>query len=215
MASLTATPTNPRVGEAISIQGDGFAPSTEVVVSIEPLGIISEIIADGSGAFGTEDLADKAVAVLTLSGNAVAAETVTIGSKTYTWRASVGTTANEVLIGGTAAASLLNLKAAVNLEGGAVYGSNTTINADATALTPTATQLRFAAKVAGTSGNSIASTEVMTNGSFGGTTFSGGAAATGAKSVELHVGRPMKLTVVASDGTNSATLDVYVWSNAS
>jgi hypothetical protein len=202
------------VGEAILISGDGFAPSTEIQVSVDPLGIYSEIMSDGAGVFASDDPADRAVAVLTSTGvNPAAAETVTIGSKTYTFRASVATTANEVLIGANAAATLANLKAAVNLETGAgtLYGSNTTINAEATASVITATTLRFYAKTAGTAGNSIASTETSTTLSFTGGTFAGGAAATGVKSLEVRPTRASKLTITATDGTTTVQTNVYIW----
>jgi hypothetical protein len=213
VATLTVTPSYPRVGEAILITGDGFTPSAEIAVSIDPVGVYSEIMADGAGIFGSDDPADRAFAVLTTTGNAVAAETVVIGSKTYTWRASIGATANEVLVGASAAASLANLKAAVNLEAGSgtLYGSATTINAEATASVITATTLRFYAKTAGTAGNSIASTDTMTNANFGGATFAGGAAATGVRSIEYRATSPIKLIVTATDGTNTVTTSVYVW----
>lgn len=67
---------------------------------------------------------------LQFTGNAVAGETVTIGAKTYTWASPVGTTDGNVLVGGSAAASALNLIRAVNLSGtaGTEYGTNTSLN---------------------------------------------------------------------------------------
>jgi len=65
-----------------------------------------------------------ATGVLTSSGVQVtAADTVTIGTKTYTFRATAltsPTTEGEVLIGATAAASLQNLVNAINRSGGVI-----------------------------------------------------------------------------------------------
>lgn len=70
---------------------------------------------------------------LDFSGNAVAAETVTIGATTYTWSAAPGATPNAVLVGVSANASALNLIRAVNLSGtaGTTYGTGTALNASA------------------------------------------------------------------------------------
>lgn len=114
---------------------------------------------------------------LTLSGNAVADETVTIGAKTYTWKASVSTTANQVKIGATASDSLDNLIAAINAGAGSgtVYGSATTANSAGTAAAGTGDTLVFTAAAVGTSYNSTATTESMTNGSWNAATLTGGA----------------------------------------
>jgi hypothetical protein len=68
---------------------------------------------------------------LSWQGQPTAAQTVTISGQTYTYRASVSTTANEVLIGATASATALNLFNAINLGTGAgtTYGSLTAANA--------------------------------------------------------------------------------------
>lgn len=119
----------------------------------------------------------NAVVTLTFAGNAVAAETVVVGGVTYTWRASVTTTANEVLVGGTAAASAQNLFDATNLTpagSGVTYGSLTVVNPQVRASAVTATTVVFQAKIPGTVGNLIPSTETMTVGSFGTATLIGG-----------------------------------------
>lgn len=69
------------------------------------------------------------------TGQPVAAQTITLGPTTYTFRAAVGATANEVLIGANASATYANLKAACNLEAGAgtLYGSATVLNPTVTA----------------------------------------------------------------------------------
>lgn len=115
---------------------------------------------------------------LTFAGNAVAAETVTIGSVVYTWRATVASTANEVLVGGTAAASAQNLYDAINLTpagSGVTYGSATTLHPSVRAITVTATTVVVQAKIPGSVGNHIPTTEAMTVGSFGAATLASGA----------------------------------------
>jgi len=129
---------------------------------------------------GTPVHAATAAGVLTLAGNAVAAETVVIGDKTYTWRASVGATANEVLVGASASASIDNLIAAINgaAGSGTTYGSATVAHTQVTAAAGAGDTMDLSAKAIGISGNSIQTTETMTNGSFGAVTLAGGVNAT-------------------------------------
>lgn len=215
MASLTATPPSPKVGQPVVFAGDGFKPSTPCYLSIDQESWTAQINSDPGGAFGSTDIADHAAATLTVTGQPVAAETVVIGAVTYTWRASVGATANEVLIGADAATSLANLKAAINLEAGSgtLYGSSTVVHPTVQAFNIDATHLYLRAKTGGTAGNSLASTETMTNGSFGGATFSGGSAATGVVDVSWTPTKEGTYTARAvDDGTNTATCKVQVWS---
>lgn len=137
--------------------------------------------------------------VLTLSGNAVAGETVTIGSVTYTYRATVGTTANEVLVGANAAASAANLIAAINGGAGAgtLYGSATAIHPDVGARSNGSGIVGLVAKVSGLAGNSVATTETMTNGAFGAATLAGGNDQVGA--------RPIGITIAAVSTPVSGT----------
>jgi phage tail sheath gpL-like len=116
---------------------------------------------------GAPNAAVAASQVLTLSGNAVAAETVTIDGVVYTFRAAPSV-ANEVAVGGTAAISITNLVAAINTgsQGGAAHP---TVRAVGTATTVTVTAL-----IEGTGGNSIAVSETMTNASWGAGTLAGG-----------------------------------------
>lgn len=114
---------------------------------------------------------------LTLTGNAVAAETVVVGGVTYTWRASVSTTANEVLVGASAAASAQNLYDAINAtaaQSGVTFGSLTVVNPEVRASAVTATTVVVQAKLPGSVGNHIPSTETMTNASWGAAVLAGG-----------------------------------------
>lgn len=123
----------------------------------------------------------KATGTLTGTGNFTASDTVTIGVQTYTFKAEVAS-AYDVLIGSDLAGSLTNLAKAINGNGtaGTDYGTGTIANVLVTA-EATATTVVITAKVAGTSGNSIATTETGSACSFGGATMSGGVDGVNAK----------------------------------
>lgn len=112
----------------------------------------------------------QATDTLTLTGNAVADEEVVIGAKTYVWKASVGATANQVLIGADADESLDNLIAAINggAGSGTLYGSATVAHTQVTAAAGAGDTMDITAIAAGTAGNSIATTTDMSNGSWAG-----------------------------------------------
>lgn len=116
-----------------------------------------------------------ASATLTLTGVALAAATVTIGSRVYTWRASVTTTTNEVAVGGSSIASCSNLASAINAGagGGIAYGSATAPHADVTAVAVSNTVV-ITARKPGKGAHSIPVTETMTNGSWNDVFLSGG-----------------------------------------
>lgn len=217
MTQITVTPAQISVGDAIDISGDGFADGGTVTVDIPRLGIRSEIVADASGAFGTDDVADHATTTLTSDGtNVTAADTVTIGAVTYTFRAAPTTVANEVKIGADAATTLGNLKKAINLTGvsGTDYGSGTVIHPTVTAGDITATTLKLHAKTGGTGGNSLTSTEASTHLSFPGATFNSGTPGTAATGISPLVYSPIApgtYDVTATDGTNTATTTFQVW----
>lgn len=119
----------------------------------------------------------KATGVLTSSGVFQNNETVTIGDRTYTFKTALTGAANEVLIGVNAAASLDNLKAAINGDAGAgsTYGTGTQPHSNVTATTNTDTAQTVEFFKVGTAGNSLATTETCANVAWGGATLSGGA----------------------------------------
>lgn len=100
----------------------------------------------------------------------LSAKTITIGSKTYTFKLTP-TTANDVKIGTSNAATALNLFYAVNDTGapyeGTNYGTGTTANAEVSA-TVNGSTVTFTAKTAGTGGNSVG---LSTNASSGSTYY--------------------------------------------
>lgn len=69
-------------------------------------------------------------AVLEATNNPSNGQTVTIGSRTYTWRSALTPLADEVLIGASGLATLQNLHHAINLTGqpGTQYAAATTAN---------------------------------------------------------------------------------------
>lgn len=118
----------------------------------------------------------NAVGTLTFAANAVDAETVTVGGQVYTWESGALDAAYKVLVGATAAASAQNLFDAINRTGtpGTQYHAGTLANLQVRAITVTATTVVVQAKVPGTVGNLITSTEAMTQGSWGAGTLAGG-----------------------------------------
>lgn len=213
-AALVVTPAEVQVGDAVAITGSGFLADTVVLVTIPEHGEAFETVSDAAGGISSDDLADRAIATLTSDAtNVTADDTVTIGAVTYTFKAAPTTGANEVKIGTTAALTLANLKAAINQTGtsGTDYGSGTVIHPTVTAGALTATTLRLYAKTAGTGGNSLTSTEASTHLAFGGVVFAGGAASTGVSALLYTPTQATPFTVNATDGTNTATATVRVW----
>jgi hypothetical protein len=120
-----------------------------------------------------------ATGVLTSDNTNVANnDTVTIGSRVYTFKTTLtdGIVANEVLIGADADASLTNLVRAITRTGtaGTDYGSATTINSQVTASAVAAHAITLTSKTADFASNSIATTETSAHLSFANTTLIGG-----------------------------------------
>lgn len=118
------------------------------------------------------------------SNPGVAAETVTIRDKVYSFVDVLSETngaaaiANQVLFGANSAEALDNLKKAVNGEAtaGTNYSTGTGQPDDVLATTNTDTSQVFEAQSLGTSGNEYVVAETLANGTFGVgvTTFTGG-----------------------------------------
>lgn len=131
------------------------------------------------GASGTTSAGVKATGVLTASGVFTAGEAITIGDVTYTMVATLTGAAYEVLIGASAAASLDNLKLAINAAAdsgqGTLFGAGTPPHHSVTATTNTDTAQTIEAVRVGTYANSIATTETAANAAWGAATMASGA----------------------------------------
>jgi hypothetical protein len=122
-----------------------------------------------------------ATGLFTLSAVPTADDTVTVGTKdgttaaVYKFVATVSA-AYDVAIGASVQATMNNLIAAITAGDGAGtdYGTDTLANADVTAELEPTNQMKVTALTAGADGNSIASSTTAANGSWGGTTLSGG-----------------------------------------
>lgn len=116
-------------------------------------------------------------------------DTVTIGTKVYTYKTSLTPTEGEVLIGGSADASLLNLINAINHTGTPDTDYKCAAqNADVSAATSvTAHAFAITARASGTAGNSIATTETAVTLSFTGSLLTGGGSAVTFKAVPVGI----------------------------
>jgi hypothetical protein len=126
-----------------------------------------------------------AIQDLTIQTNPGNGHTVTIDSKVYTFETSLTNVDGNVLIGASAAASLENLRRAINLMSGAGtnYAAATTLHATVFAFpvrpgSGLSGVLRVQAKTVGTGGNSLAVSETLsgTGNAWGDTDLAGGAA---------------------------------------
>ena len=104
-------------------------------------------------------------------------DTVTIGTKIYTFQTTLTNVDGNVKIGADRVASLTNLFYAINASGGTAgtdYALATTAHTQVTATNPTSLTIVLTAIKAGFAGNSIATTETSTMLFFGAATLSGG-----------------------------------------
>ncbi len=134
----------------------------------------------------------KAAKALTISAITGAdTQTVVIGGQTYTFNTSLTNTANNVLIGASAGAMGDNLAAAINAGTGAgtLYGVGTVANASVTAVSNGSGVVTVTAITGGTTGNSIAISETLTNGAWAGgaTVLSGGSNASTVGQITLFL----------------------------
>lgn len=122
-------------------------------------------------------LATKATQTLTSDAtNVTDGDTVVIGSITYRFKNTLAQ-AYDVKIGASAAATLDNLKAAINASGtdGTEYYAGTYAHPDVIATTNTdTTQLIQAVSAKASIGNAIVTTEASTHLSWGAATMAGG-----------------------------------------
>ncbi len=164
----------------ISIGANYAAAYANILAGINGSDGFNTANAQVSAAAGTHT---PATVTLTLDAVIADTQTVTLGNKVYTFQTVLTNVDGNVLIGADAAASLDNLKAAVNLSAGAgtTYATAMTAHTQVTATTNSDTQQVFSATVlAATGGNAatanlLASTETLAGGTngFGAATFTG------------------------------------------
>lgn len=120
----------------------------------------------------------QATGTLTFSGVVTDGETVTIGSTVYRFKDTM-VQAFDVQRGGAGAAqaSMDNLIAAINGTGtvGTEYFAGTALHPDVTAVDGGGITMDVTARIGGTDGNAIDSTEGLANGSWGAATLTSGA----------------------------------------
>ncbi len=135
-------------------------------------------LGNGTPQPGTPVKGVKATGTLTGdSTNVTNGDTVTIGSKVYTFQSTLTNVDGHVKIGGSAAATLTNLFRAINASGGTPgtdYAAATVANTQVVATNPTGTTVVVTALAAGTAYNSVATTEASTHLSWGAATLTGG-----------------------------------------
>lgn len=129
------------------------------------------------GSSGTASAGVKATQTLTGSDVFTDGEVIVVGIETYTMvDALTNNVKNEVLIGASLAASLDNLKSAINGSAGegTTYSYGTNAHTQVTATTNSDTTQVVEAISSGTAGNSIATTTDAANASWGAATLAGG-----------------------------------------
>jgi len=152
----------------------------------------------------------RATGTLTATANFADTETVTLGTKTYQFQTVLTNVDGNVLIGATASDSLDNLIAAINLGAGAgtLYATATTANTLAFAEAGAGDTLVATAKVGGTGGNTVATTETAANASWGAATLTGGSNT--ANFVVLDPGElPINTTAAVGSVTTRGTVAAF------
>jgi hypothetical protein len=135
--------------------------------------------AENNGLFHVTSIANVAASqVLTSSANYADGETVTIGTRVYTFEGTLTAGDGHVHIGATEADTIANLHHAINNSGGT---PGTDYNVDAadplvTAVDNASHTVTVTAIVTGYVGNSIATTETSATASWGAATLTGGQA---------------------------------------
>lgn len=167
-------------GENSDGTGDGVKITSAAIHALEmtPVnGVNAEALLTSSGAMAP---ATHAVSVLTSDAtNQGEGDAVIIGSYVYTFRVTT-LAAYDVKIGASAAASLDNLKKAINASGlgdGTDYHQGTVVHPEVVATTNADTTQEIQAKVPGTVPNLIQTTENGAHTSWADTTLGGGTGA--------------------------------------
>lgn len=162
--------------------------------------------ADTDTLFATTSGPTAGSSALTFTDNAIADETIVIQGRTYTYKASVTTTADQILIGATKEDTATNTRNAINDNDIGGYGTDTTQNAHVWASVSGAV-VTITAHVGGTAGNAFTTTETLTNGAFTGATLAGGLDNADVDSgIPVTIARPLEISY---DGGNVPTLFIH------
>lgn len=140
--------------------------------------------------------AGAASEILTAAGNLVNGDTVTIDVKVYTFQDTLTDVDGNVHIGASASDTLDNFIDAINKAGagGAPdYADSMTIHPTVAAVAGAADTMDIHAKIGGTGGNSIATTDDNANVAWGDTTMSGGVAAPADALAEFESGDALEI----------------------
>ncbi len=145
-------------GNDSGVGGDPYIPLPDVT------GEQMEVISSSSQ--------DMPSGILTFTDNALNGETVTIGTKTYTFQTTLTDVDGNVLIGDTVAETIGNLNEALyplpNGGKGVAFAASMTMQPEGVLSTNVPAQSKL---VFSTPTGSLASTETLTNASFGAATF--------------------------------------------
>lgn len=163
-------------GDTVTVDAAVYAWTNGSVDAGTPLGTVGDPFLLKLSALG---VATGAYTII--GGDIFDGETLTIGSTTYTAQDILVDVANNFLRGATNIETAENFKAAVNLEPGegTIYGTGTVQNPDAfisdIEFDPgVQIVINATARVGGTAGNSVVTTETTAFGAWGGATLSGG-----------------------------------------
>lgn len=167
------------IGETVTVAGDVYEANSGAGVTAGRTSV--DVSAGGTKATGVVTAADQ------VSNN----DTVVIGNKTYTFKTALTPAEGEVLIGASAAATLDNLKLAINrtapeTNDGVKY-KVAAAHTQVTATTNTDTEQTVEARYTGTGPNSYATTTTAANLSWGAATLESGANPTAEQFVDALV----------------------------
>lgn len=163
-----------------------------LVDTVRTSGLVITLTAKTAGAAGNTIAATENSATLDFDGanttltGGLSAETVTIGTRVYTFKDAITSTASatacEVKIGVDVETSLMNLRKAINNTGtpGLEYSFVNIPDANVVAPASDATTVTLRGRVPGLSLNTVATTETCADASFADTTLGGGTGASDA-----------------------------------
>ena len=168
----------------------GTPPGNRRLIPVAPWGRIrirAHIVGGGSQiglTFGNskgEELGPRvrATGTLTFTGQPLDTQTVVLDGDSFVFQTVLTDVDHNVLIGATVEESIDNLVAAINADpagAGTQYAASGTANGDFVAAKGSPTTMVATAKSGGTSGNTLSTTETLTNASWGGASASGGVA---------------------------------------